>query len=205
MSLFCNIKSENPGNNSKLSHGQNGVNCENYFWTNDQFGCFFWQCTMFILFPFRNLQPASLLSFILMSCVTDQCEVQDKPGVSFIFSSGHSETALCVLYMGGQQSNSISFPQVLSSLVYSTLCFPTSRCTRCSKGMGGDGKLAGKKNYSTCSQTVMDNLAASTHPSYFKRTQLPWRLYFTAGEPGFWLHFGAFIITCYDSCPLIFF
>jgi len=35
--------------------------------------------------------------------------------------------------------------------------------------MGGDGKLA-EKPYSTWSQTVvMDNLATSTHPGYFKR------------------------------------
>lgn len=34
-------------------------------------------------------------------------------------------------------------------------------------GMGGDGNLA-SKNYSTWSQAMMDNLAASTHPSYFK-------------------------------------
>lgn len=38
-----------------------------------------------------------------------------------------------------------SFPLVPSSLVYSTQCFPTSRSTERSKGMGGgDGKLAEK-------------------------------------------------------------
>lgn len=45
--------------------------------------------------------------------------------------------------------------------------FPLAREHQNTHGMGGDGNLA-SKNYSTWSQAMMDNLAASTHPSYFK-------------------------------------
>lgn len=34
-------------------------------------------------------------------------------------------------------------------------------------------------------------------------TQLPQRLYFTPGEPGFQLHFGPVIMICLPCCPII--
>lgn len=61
-----------------------------------------------------------------------------------------------------------SFPPVPSSPVYSSQCFPTSHAPS-TKGVGWWWKT-GKNPYSTWSQAQMDNLAASTRSSYFKRS-----------------------------------
>lgn len=70
--------------------------------------------------------------------------------------------------------------------------------------MGSDGKLAEKKAFPHGHRAVMDNLAASTHSSYFRRShQVALKAVFYFRVTRAWLNFGACIITCYYCCPLI--